>query len=98
MAEQGGKGGPCQRLTLLWPEEQSPASSLWRLPTGTALTGALIAGVEQFHERGRGALGINGIGSLLVLGQLTQHPGSHTLDVLHRGIQELGQRTQKEER
>lgn len=64
-------------------EDQDQPSSATSLPTAQPLTGALVAGVQELHERGRGPLSINGISSLLVLGQLTQDPGSHTLDVLH---------------
>lgn len=91
MAERREKVGPGQGLPLRWLEEQGPASSLWCPAQSQPLTGALVAAVEELHERGRGALGIDGISSLLVLGQLTQHSGSHTLDVLHGGIQELGE-------
>ena len=54
------------------------------------LTDALVAAVQQLRERGGGSLRLDGLGRLLVLGQLAQHAGRHALDVLDGRVQQLG--------
>lgn len=53
------------------------------------LTDALVTGMQEFSEGGRGSLGLDGLRGLFVLGQFTEHTSSHALDVFHWGIQQL---------
>lgn len=53
------------------------------------LTNTLVSGVEELCEGSGGSFCLDGLGGLLILSQLTQHPCSHTLDVLDRRIQQL---------
>lgn len=73
-----------QELSRCSRAQGSTSASRAQRRAGAALTCSLIPGVQQLHEWSRGPFGINGIGSLLVLGQLAQHAGRHALDVLHR--------------
>lgn len=57
---------------------------------GGRLTDSLVPGVQQLCERGGGSLGLDGLCRLFVLGQLTQDPSGHALDVLDGRVQELG--------
>ena len=55
----------------------------------TVLTHSLVPGMEEFCERGGGALTLDHLGAFFVGGQLAEDSGCHPLDILNFIVQQL---------
>lgn len=90
----------CAKLRpLFWQKMcwRSVQKNIWQLylvnsrqtVLSKCLTNALIIGMQQFHQWSWRPLTVDEFSRRFVKGQLTQHASSHSLYIVHRGVEQL---------